>query len=119
MRSVDEWKTVLRAALREAQRARQPHVVTVLRETLGAIDNAEAAELALAPPTQQGAIAGGVAGLGAGEVARKVLGPGDVAQIIERELEERRVAVAQYVGLGREEEAAVLRAQLAALEALR
>lgn len=119
MRSVDEWKAVLRAALREAQRARQPHVVTVLRETLGAIDNAEAAELSLSPARQQGTIAGGVVGLGAGEVARKLLGPGDVEAIIARELEERRAAVAQYVGLGREEEAAVLRAQLAALEALR
>ena len=68
MKSVEEGKSVVRAALQEALRARQTHVVSVLRETLGAIDDAEAAESSAAPSAQAGVIAGGVSGLGAGEM---------------------------------------------------
>jgi uncharacterized protein YqeY len=118
MRTVDEWKTRLRAALRDAQRAREPHAVAVLRETLAAIDNAEAADLRSAPSGQSHAIAGAVDGLGAGEVPRRELGPEDVAAIIERELLERRTAAASYASLGRREEADALRRQADLLEAL-
>lgn len=49
-------------------RERQADAVAALRETLAAIDNAEAIDASAAPPVQHGVIAGGVAGLGAGEV---------------------------------------------------
>ena len=94
MRSVDEWKSLLRTAIRDAMRARNSDAVSALRETLAAIDNAEAADLTAAPSTQDGVIAGGVAGLGAGDVARRVLDGASVAAIIEREIEERRAAAA-------------------------
>jgi hypothetical protein len=69
VRSIEEWKSVLRAALRDALRTRQAPAVAVLRETLAAIDNAEAADSSAAPPVQHGVIAGGVPGLGARLVA--------------------------------------------------
>ena len=118
MRSVDEWKSALREALKEAMRARQAHTVAVLRETLAAFDNAEAVDAMLAPPEENGVIAGGVVGLGAGEVARRALEPAEVAAIIEREMEERRAAAAEYEALGRDTEARILRQQVETLTRL-
>ncbi|AKU92553.1 GatB/YqeY domain-containing protein [Vulgatibacter incomptus] len=118
MRGVEEWKSLLRAALREALRARQSHAVAVIRETLAAIDNAEAADSSAAPPVQHGVIAGGVAGVGAGEVARRVLSPEAVAAIVEREMQERREAAETYAALGRDDEARKLRLQLEVLASL-
>ena len=118
MRSGDEWRDVLRAALREAVRDRQAHAAAVLRETLAAIDNAEAVDASAAPPVQHGVIAGGVAGLGAGEVPRRRLRADEVTAIIEREIQERRSAASMYAALGRDEEAAVLRRQVDILVAL-
>ena len=40
MKSVDQWNATLRATLRVALGARDPAVVTVLRETPAALDNA-------------------------------------------------------------------------------
>lgn len=118
MRSVDGWRRVLRDALRDAQRARHTTAVAVLRETLAAIDNAEAADPSATPPVQPGVIAGGVAGLGAGEVARRVLSPAEMAALIEREIQERKAAAETYAALGRHEEANALRAQVELLVAL-
>lgn len=118
MRSVDEWKRVLRAALREALLTRQAHAVAVIRETLAAIDNAEAAEASAAPPVQHGVIAGGVAGLGAGEVPRRMLSAEAVTAIVEREIQERRDAATAYSALGRHDEASTLRLQLDVLASL-
>jgi uncharacterized protein len=111
VKTVDEWKATLRVALKDARRARQATTVSVLRETLAAIDNAEAAEASAAPQVQQGVIAGGVAGLGAGEVARRVLSVEDVRAIIERELKERRDAAATYSRLGQHDQANTLSEQ--------
>jgi uncharacterized protein len=118
MRSVEEWKSVLRAALRDALRTRQAHAVAVMRETLAAIDNAEAAEASAAPPVEHGAIAGGVAGLGAGEVPRRVLSAEAVTAIVEREMAERRDAAITYAALGRQDEASTLRQQIDLLASL-
>jgi hypothetical protein len=118
-RAVGEWKSVLRVALRAAQVARQPEAVAAFRETLAALDNAEAAEPGAAPPIEPGVIAGGVAGLGAGEVPRRALSPAEATDIVAREIEERRRAAATYAGLGRAAEAATLQRQADALVALR
>jgi uncharacterized protein YqeY len=118
MRTVEEWKEQLRRALREEQRARRGFAVTVLRETLAAIDNAEAADPSSAPAPEPGIIAGSVAGLGRGEVQRRVLSPEAVALVFERERAERQAAKEQYIALGRHDEAEVLRQQLELLEAL-
>ncbi len=119
MRSVEEWKSELRTALREALRARRAHVVAVMRETLAAIDNAEAVDASAALPLQPGEIAGSVAGLGAGEVPRRLLSPDAVAAIVDRELQERKHAADTYAALGRHDEASTLRLQLEALASLR
>jgi hypothetical protein len=118
MRSVAEWKSLLREALREALRARQAHAVAVFRETLAAIDSAEAAEPGAGPPVQHGVIAGGVPGLGAGEIPRRVLSAAEVAAVVEREIQERREAMATYVALRREEEAGTLSRQIDLLVSL-
>lgn len=118
-RSVDQWRDILRAALRAAMRARQTLAIVALRETLAAIDNAEAIDPSAAPPPQPGVIAGGVPGLGAGEVPRRALGPDDVAAIIEREIAQRRDAATTYAALGRDAEAADLTQQADLLAALR
>lgn len=119
MKSVDEWKGVLREELRTALRARQAHAVTVLREALAALDNAEAADPSAAPPVQHGVIAGGVPGLGAGEVPRRTLSAEEVTAIVEREVQERRDAADAYAKLGRHDEASTLRLQADVLAALR
>ena len=108
MKTVEEWKLALRAALKDAMRARQQQKVSVLRETLAAIDNAEAADASAAPRVEHGVIAGGVAGLGAGEVARRSLTPEEVRALIEHELRERREAQATYGALGQHERAMTL-----------
>jgi uncharacterized protein YqeY len=113
-----QWKATLRAALSQALRAREADSVAVLRETLAAIDNAEAASLAVAPPVEHGVIAGGVAGLGAGEVSRLVLGAEAATEVVRREARERREAAALYASLGRHEEAGRLARQHAVLDAL-
>ena len=63
-------------------------------------------------------IAGGVAGLGAGEVPRRLLSAEAVTAIVEREIQERRAAAATYLALGRHEEASKLRLQLDLLVSL-
>jgi uncharacterized protein len=118
VKSVDDWKSVLRAAMGEARRARQAHALAAFRETLAAIDSAEAADSSSAPPTQHGVIAGGVVGLGAGEVPRRVLSPESVREIIDQEIKERREAASVYSALGRDEDASRLRQQVEVLAAL-
>lgn len=118
VRTAGAWRDLLRAALRAALRDRQTDVVAALRETLAAIDNAEAVDPSAAPPMQHGVIAGGVPGLGAGEVPRRCLSAEEVTAIVDREIDERRHAVMTYANLGREDEAAVFRRQVMALVAL-
>ena len=63
-------------------------------------------------------IAGGVAGLGAGEVPRRMLSAEAVTAIVEREIQERRDAATTYSALGRHDEASMLRRQLDVLASL-
>lgn len=113
MRTMQEWKTTLRAALKEALRTRNAPASAVLREVLAALDNAEApAVSASATPLVEGAFAGSAEGLGSSEVPRLALSPEAVNALIEREIQERRDAVALYVSLGKNDEANALRARL-------
>jgi uncharacterized protein len=118
VRTAGEWRDLLRAALRAAMRDRQHDSVAALRETLAAIDNAEAVDPSAAPPVQHGVIAGGVPGLGAGEVPRRCLSAEEATAIVDREIAERRRAVMTYANLGRVDEAAVFRRQVVALVVL-
>jgi uncharacterized protein len=99
--------------------ARRAHEAAVLRETLAAIDNAEAPPLTAAPSGEGSAVFdGGIRGLGAGEVARLKLSPAEVAAIISREIENRKRAAAEHLALGRQDEAAVLTVQIDLIESL-
>ncbi|RKG87174.1 hypothetical protein D7W82_14350 [Corallococcus sp. CA049B] len=118
MKTVHEWKVTMRAALKEALRARNAPASAVLRETLAAIDNAEAPDMSVAPVSVGGGIAGSAGGLGSGEVARLLLSPEAVEALIQRELQERRDAVELYTRLGKLEEARTLQAQVDVLLAL-
>jgi len=111
-------EAALRAALQEALRARDTVALAALRSTLGAIDNARAADPSLRPAAEQGAIAGGVRGLGAGEVARVELTETALRAVVAAEIEGRMTAAEQYDGLGRAEDAARLRAEAAILRGL-
>lgn len=112
-------EAALRALLRDAARRRETEAVAVLREVLAAIDSAEAADPSAAPLVEHGVIAGGVPGLGAGEVPRRVLTGSEVAAIIDREIEERRQAAATYAALGQGEAAGKLQRAVAVLVSLR
>ncbi|AGC44994.1 hypothetical protein MYSTI_03688 [Myxococcus stipitatus DSM 14675] len=118
MRTVSEWKAVLRAALKEAMRTRDTQATAALRATMAAIDNAEAADLSVAPAAVLGVVAGSAGGLGSGEVARLALTPEAVQAVVDRELQERRDAVALYTQLGKTDEARAVQAQLEVLLAL-
>ncbi len=119
MRTVENWRKFLRAELKRFLIARRTHEAAVLREILAAIDNAEAPPVTAAPSGEASAVfAGGVRGLGAGEVARIQLSPAAVAAIIGREIEDRKHAAAEYSALNRQDEAAVLTVQIELLESL-
>lgn len=117
-RSVDEWKSLLRAAIRDALRARERTALSAFRDVLAAIDNAEAVGLDRAPAAQSEVIAGAAQGVGAGDLARRELSPGYVREIVEREIRERRESATSYASLGREDAADELKQQADALEAL-
>lgn len=114
MKTVDEWKTLLRAKLRAALGAKDKPTLTVLREALAAIENAEAPPITAATSTG-GPLAGG---LGAGEVERLTLTPSAALAIIEREIAERREAAVEYERLDRHADAAALSAQADVLAAI-
>src|SRR5689334_20556189 len=49
MRTVAEWKSVLRERLKESMRGKDARLVSMYRETLAAIDNAEAPAVSQGP----------------------------------------------------------------------
>jgi len=114
MRTVDEWKALLRAALRDAQRARATESIAVFRETLAAIDNAEAVD-------GGGTRVGGLAieatpvGVGAADLPRRELTEDDVRAIVRAEIEDRLRAADGYAEVGREDRAETLRAEAGVL----
>jgi uncharacterized protein len=115
---MEPLRTRLRQALTAAMKRRDAAAVGALRTALGAIDNAEAVDPSGAPPVQAGVIAGGVAGLGAGDVARRELDEDDIAGIVRAEVAERLAAAAEYDDAGQGERADRLRAEAAALTAV-
>ena len=89
-----------------------------LRSMLGAIDNAEAADADAAPAVESGVIAGGVAGLGAGEVARRELSASDLAAILRAEASDRRTAAEEYRDIGQADAAGSLDAEADVIDAV-
>lgn len=102
----------MRAALTVAMKSRDRQAITVLRSTLGAVDNAEAVDVG---EQRAGAVESSAVGLGVAEVARRELTEGDVEQIVRAEIAERHTVADEYDGHGRTEHAEDLRAQAKAL----
>jgi uncharacterized protein YqeY len=105
----------LRAALRTAMKARDKPAVAAMRAALSIIDNAEAADVSAAPPVEAAHFAGGVAGLGAGEVARQQLSDSELVALLQAEVERWESTARDADGLGRADDAEQLRAEIAAL----
>jgi uncharacterized protein len=98
----------LRADLKAAMRARDQASVRALRSVLAAFANAEAPPLDGEGPSESyGALV---------EHERLVLTDEDHRRLLEAEIAERRVAAAEYDGIDRPDEAAAVRAEIAALE---
>jgi uncharacterized protein YqeY len=107
----------LRAALKDALRARDAVAVAAVRSALASLDNAGAVDPAAGPRTGAGEhVAGGVAGLGAGEVARREVGEDERREIVAGEVAERRSAAAGYRDHGHGDRAARLDAEADVLE---
>jgi uncharacterized protein YqeY len=114
--------TDLRAALRNAiggaMKDRDPIQLAAYRAALSVIDNAEAADPAQAPAVQPGTIAGGVVGLGAGEVPRRGLSDEERVALLRVEVAQWEATAAEYQRHGRVDSATRLYAEAAALTLL-
>ena len=118
MRSGD-LRTRLREQLRAAVRDRDRIAVAALRDAISALDNAEAVE----PGAELWAasseyVAGGVVGLGAGEVERRVLDPEAQRAIVNSEIEGRLAAATTYEQHGHTSRANDLRGSVEVLLAV-
>lgn len=110
---------ILRDRLEVALRARDLVAVSALRSALAAIGNAEAVPPERVPRSGPvgGPIAGALDGLGAGEVARRSLSGAEVAEIVQAEITERRVAATGYQRSGHRSRAERLIREVDVLEA--
>ena len=88
------------------------------RAALSVVDNAEAADLAQAPAVQPGTIAGGVSGLGAGEVPRRVMSDDELDALLRAEAAQWEATATDYERHGRVDSAMRLYAEAAALTQL-
>jgi hypothetical protein len=109
MTAAQHWRARLRTELLAARKDRDATRVSALRSALSAIDNAEAVDAGLDAPSS-GTIAGGVAGLGAAEVARRELSDAQIRQLVRDEINER-LAAASAIEATHTERAAALRAE--------
>lgn len=119
-RTEDSIREFLRRRLRAAMRARDLLAVTALRSAISALDNAEAVDLSevaeSAPVTTGEHVAGGVVGLGATEVPRRVLDAVQQHAVVVNEISDRRSAADAYEQRGATDPAVRLRAEAAVLE---
>ena len=105
----DDLRTRLRRRLSSALRDQDRPAVSALRSALAALDNAEAVQPAEGfRPEASEYIAGGVAGLGAAEVERRVLDAESQRAIVKAEIEARLTAAATYEQHGQNSRAAEL-----------
>jgi uncharacterized protein len=86
----------LQHALSRALKARDTEAVSSLRSALGAIANAEAVPVPQRTGTEV------MLGAGPSEVPRRELTEGEVVDVVEAEIVERRQAAAGLVGLGQD-----------------
>jgi uncharacterized protein YqeY len=99
---VDEVVAGMRAALRDAMRARDAAAVTALRTALGAIANAEAPPIGSAPLEVRGELV---------QHDRVALDLADVRRILAEQIADREDTIRQIAAHGRDAEVAVLQAE--------
>ena len=97
-------------------KARDRVAVNAIRSALAAIANAEAVPVDTVP--RAGAVEAAAIGAGAADAPRRELTEDDVRDVVEREVSERDRAASELAGLGREEDAARLRAEADVLRTL-
>jgi uncharacterized protein YqeY len=117
----------LRRALPAAIRARDTVAVAALRSALAAIDNVEAVDPETVEPQADHAsasgtgsdprFAGSVAGVGAGEVARRPLTAREIEDTVRAEVAERQIVARLYEDAGRLDQAERLRREAQLLNA--
>ena len=106
----DDLPFELRRRLSVAVRDRDRSAVAALREAIAALDNAEAVPSDTEPKTASGPyVAGGVVGLGAGEVERRILDAGEQRAVVRAVIETRLIAASTYDEHGQSGRAAELR----------
>lgn len=115
MTAAQLWRETLRDALLAARKERDATRVSALRSALSAIDNAETPDTVDVDAPKSEAIAGGVVGLGAAEVARRELSDAQIRDLLRAEVDERLAAAEQIAGGGHMERAGDLRAEAAVL----
>ncbi|MCT7659115.1 GatB/YqeY domain-containing protein [Mycobacterium deserti] len=115
MTAAQNWRTTLRGALLTARKDRDTTRVAALRSALSAIDNAETPDGVGVDAPSSEAIAGGVVGLGAAEVARRELSDEQIRTLLRTEVDERLSAAEQFTAAGHPERAAALRAEATVL----
>jgi uncharacterized protein len=110
MQTDDDLRSRLRRQLSTAVRDRDRIAVNALRDAIAALDNAEAVEPGQDVPTQgREHVAGGVVGLGAAEVERRILDPESQRSILSAEIEARLADATTYEEHGQRARAAALR----------
>lgn len=82
---------------------------------MSAIDNAETPD---GPVPSAGAIADSAQGIGAADIARRLLSEDEIAGLIRAEIDERHDAAEQFAQAGRTDRAAVIRDEAAVLSGL-
>lgn len=104
-------RTTMRADLTAAVKVRDKPAIAALRSALAAIENAEAVPLDESTDLSGTAQIVGGTPFGSAEAERRSLTEDEVAAIVAREVSERTSAAAEYVRLGRDDQAARLRAE--------
>lgn len=107
----------LQAALAAAHKGRDSVSARALRDAIAAIDNRSA--VGPPPPVKEqsgAAFAGSVPGVGAADVPRRIVDEAEAERLVSDEISERLRAAAEYDRLGQAERAAVLRAEVEALQ---
>jgi uncharacterized protein len=120
-RTGPDLRARLRAALKDAMRARDQVAAAALRSALGAIGNAEAVPVdQLTPPPGAAGphFAGAVCGLAAAEIARLRLTPADLDAIMATEISERERAAGDYAAKGFADQAERLRREASILSSI-
>jgi uncharacterized protein len=114
----DEWKARLRDRIRSAMKAREASLLSMWREVLALVENAEAVPLASSAMrvADETPFAGSIAGLGAAEATRRVLSSAELRALLVADVAERRSAAVELDRVGQGAAADALRAQVQVLE---